>query len=75
MEREEKLELLVRSIWTKKEAREYSGLNRNYLTKMYKKCQHPSFRDLIFRDKFLKELGTNVEKEMKFLKGGNEDFR
>ena len=75
MEREAKLELLSHSLWKKSEAREYSGLTRNYLTKIYKSCQHPNFGWLVYRDKFLKELGTNVEKEMKFLKGGDEDFR
>lgn len=68
----ERLNLLAKSLWKKEEAKEYSGLARNYLTKIFKKCQHPEFPMLVFRDKFLKEIGTSTEKEIAlFSKGGD----
>ena len=60
----EKRELLTRSIWKKKEAKEYSGLSDYYLTKIYKTCQHSKFKNAVYRDKFLKEIGTTLEKEI-----------
>ena len=72
MSDEEKLDLLSRTIWKKKEAREYSKLSVYLLNKIFKECQHPTFKNSIFRDKFLHLIGTNVRKEIIIINGKNK---
>lgn len=66
-----KQELLQKSIRSKKEAKAYSGLSQYQLRKIYEACQHPYFANSIYRDKFLKELGTTLEKELKLYEKEN----
>lgn len=64
---ENSTKLLKRSLWTKKEARQYSNLSTYTSRKLWKNCQHEELSNYVYRDKFLKEIGTSYEKEIKKL--------
>lgn len=68
---ETKKDLLTRSIWTFKEAKEYLNIKSDYCWhEFYRQVKNEtSFTRRIYRDEIMRILGTTASKEIELLKG------
>ena len=68
-EREDKIKLLEKGIWTKSQCAAYLGVPTWKLTPIFKKIkENPPFKRCIYRDELLKYFNTSWEKEINLLK-------
>ncbi len=72
-EKDDKLKLLEKGIWTKSECAAYFGIPLWKMTPIFKKIKvNPLFKRCNYRDEILKCFNTSREKEIKIIKAVKE---